>query len=124
MVIVDTSVWVEFLRHREPVSSSLPPLLEERRVLALECVFGELLQGAKNNRETRIIKEYCHSLPKIDEKGLWLAAGEYSGKHNLAAKGVGLIDVFIATAARTHDCRVWTLDKRLQGILRADERFP
>jgi predicted nucleic acid-binding protein len=124
MVIADTSVWVEFLRHREPVFSSFRSLLEERQVLALECIFGELLQGAKTARETRIIKGYWDSLPKADEQGLWLTAGEYSGKHNLITKGVGLIDVFILMAAREHDCQVWTLDKKLSGILKVPEKYP
>ena len=30
-------------------------LLEDRKILAVECIFAELLQGARNNQEKEII---------------------------------------------------------------------
>jgi predicted nucleic acid-binding protein len=123
MVIADTSIWIEFFRHREPRCSHLEHLLEERMVLALECIFGELLQGAKSGREVAVIRRYWESLPTIDEMGLWLEAGEMVGRYNWLAQGVGLIDACIVVGAHRAKSRVWTLDKKLESVLGAEERY-
>jgi predicted nucleic acid-binding protein len=44
MILVDTSVWIEFLKARQPWLGEMTRLLEEQEVLAAEPVFGELLQ--------------------------------------------------------------------------------
>jgi hypothetical protein len=123
VIIVDTSVWIEFFRQREPWHASLRRLLESRQVLALECIFGELLQGVKNEREAAVILEYWTHLPKLDENGLWLEAGDQARRHGWPTKGVGLIDAFIMTGARRCDGRVWTLDKKLESILEPKKRY-
>ena len=75
--------------------------LENKEILAAECIFGELLQCAKNKREQRIITSYWEHLPKINESGIWIEAGIYSGRKKLVSKGVvGLIDVVILLTAR------------------------
>jgi predicted nucleic acid-binding protein len=51
MIILDTSIWIEFLKNNSDYYSKVKDLLENRKVLAIECVFGELLQGAKSKRE-------------------------------------------------------------------------
>jgi predicted nucleic acid-binding protein len=44
MILVDTSVWIEFFRGNEPYFTKLKELIESSDVLAHEVVFGELLQ--------------------------------------------------------------------------------
>jgi len=51
MIILDTSVWIEHLRNNPRFFPKVGKILENREALALESVFGELLQGAK----TRLI---------------------------------------------------------------------
>lgn len=124
MILADTSVWIEFLRAKEPIFSQLGEQLEQRNVFGLECIFGELLQGAKGKRERKVIQDYWSNLPKIEEAGLWLKAGHFSSQKKLFARGVGLIDAFIIAASRKHRAPVWTLDKKLKAVLKADEVFP
>ena len=117
MIIADTSVWIEFLKGRDPVSGQLRVLLEGRQVLAVECVFGELLQGAKTAREQEVIEAYWRHLPRADGQGIWIEAGKFSGERNLHSKGIGLIDcVLIVTSLRT-GARLWTLDKKLRECM-------
>ena len=123
MIISDTSVWIEFLKKKEPFFTLQKRLLEERQVIALECIFGELLQGAHNMRESTLILDYWNNLPKIEEKGLWIDAGSLSGKLRLSAKGVGLIDAFILKAADASDSQIWTLDRKLTAVLPKDRVF-
>ena len=78
MIILDTSVWIEFLKNNPEYFSKVKYLLENQQVLAIECIFGELLQGAKNKREIEIISLYCENLPKIKIENGWIQAGIYS----------------------------------------------
>ena len=64
MILADTSIWIEFLKNHNPYYTTLRNMLENQNVLTLECVFGELLQGAKNIHETKIITSYWNNLPK------------------------------------------------------------
>jgi predicted nucleic acid-binding protein len=123
MIISDTSVWIEFLKKKEPFFSKQKKLLEDQQSLALECIFAELLQGALNKRERTLITDYWKNLPKIEEKDLWIRAGYYSGEQKLFAKGVGLIDAFIYVAADLCKARVWTLDAKLKAILPTEMVF-
>lgn len=117
MIILDTSVWIEFFKKKAEIFTSVKNLLEAEEVYTLECIFGELLQGAKNDQERDLIISYWQHLPKIDEKGIWIEAGKYSGENKLPSKGVGLIDVVIILAAIRSKSKVWTLDKKLSKIL-------
>jgi len=123
MIIPDTSVWIEFLKGKEPFLTELDLLLEERQVIALECIFGELLQGAKTKRERKLITDYWNNLPKIEERGLCVRAGLHAGEQKLFAKGLGLIDVFILTAAESSGARVWTLDRKMASLLGENRAF-
>ena len=66
MIIADTSVWIDFFRIKEPVHQILSELLENRNILAIECIFGELLQGIKNNYEKNIITKYWENLKVVN----------------------------------------------------------
>jgi len=123
MIVVDTSVWVEFLKHRLAYFLPLSTLLDQQQVVAVECVFGELLQGAKTSREQSIILGYWNNLPKRSESGLWVQAGTASARNTWHAKGVGLIDAFLLCFVRAHDLQLWTLDKKLSSIAESSELF-
>ncbi len=123
MIVVDTSVWVEFLKGHRSYYLPFSSFLDQQQVVAVECVFGELLQGAKSSREQSIILGYWDNLPKQPEGGLWVQAGEASMKNRWYAKGVGLIDAFLLCFARTYDLQLWTLDKKLASIAEPQELF-
>ena len=123
MILIDTSVWIEFLKARSPYCDGASELLEESRVLALSCIFGELLQGAKNKRERAIIQDLWTYLPKTDERHLFVRAGLESGIKKWTDKGIGLIDSAIITSARQANAQIWTLDKKIQSILKPAEGY-
>lgn len=123
MIILDTSIWIEFLKRNPHYFSVVRQLLEDQEIIAVECIFGELLQGAKNKKENEIIKNYWENLPKAKHESLWIEAGEYSSENNLASKGVGLIDATIIIAAQRSNVQIWTLDKKLHFILGRDRQY-
>jgi hypothetical protein len=124
MILIDTSIWIEFLKAKSLYYDEVSNLLEENRVLALSCIFGELLQGAKNKRERTIIQDLWTYLPKVDEHHLFIKAGLESGIKKWTDKGVGLIDSVIITSARQTNAKIWTLDKKIQSILKPNEQYP
>ena len=118
MTIADTSVWVEFLRNREPVHARMKSLLERGGVLGVECVFGELFSGARGARENALLDSYWKSLPKVDETGILIDAGKLSASRHLHARGVGLVDAAILAVASRVGADIWTLDGHLHDAFR------
>ena len=123
MIILDTSIWIEFLKGNSRYTIKVQGLLETREILAVECIFAELLQGSKNDRERSIILSYWNHLPKIQDSGLLIEAGLFSCKKKLLDKGVGLIDAFIYVHAVKTGSTIWTLDKKLLRILADDQIY-
>lgn len=123
MIVLDTSVWIEFLKQNPEYTPKVKELLENREVLAVECIFGELLQGAKSKREIKLLMEYWKNLPKCSSLNLWIDAGKYSSENKLFSKGVGIIDCAIVLAARRHYAKIWSIDKKFNNILDEKEKF-
>lgn len=123
MILVDTSIWIEFFRGREPFFTSLKEQIARQNIFAPECVFGELLQGARDQGERALLTDYWQYLPRQDEAGLWLEAGSLSSEKRFVSKGVGLIDALIVVMAREHRSQIWTLDKKLLSVLEDKEIF-
>ena len=114
MLLVDTSVWISFLRQEDgDIRYILKRYLKKNDAFTVSAVFGELYQGAKSKRERLILEVLWGSLPKVDETELFIKAGGISNEHKLYAKGVGLIDCYLLAACIHHNLNLWTLDKKL-----------
>ena len=113
MTVVDTSVWIEYLRGSKKISDVLIPKLNNQKVMAISAVFGELLQGVRNTNERAVVTGFWENLPKEDEEGIFIEAGRLSNEFKLFDRGVGLIDCYILAFAMHYDCALWTLDKKL-----------
>ncbi|MDR2446172.1 MAG: PIN domain-containing protein [Treponema sp.] len=111
MIILDTSIWIEFLKTHDAYFTVISQLLEQKDILAVECVFGELLQGVKNDAEQNMILNYWKHLQKIDMTEIIIEAGLFSSRNKLLDKGVGLIDAIILIHGIRSQSRIWTLDK-------------
>jgi predicted nucleic acid-binding protein len=58
MIILDTSVWIEHLKNNQNYYQKICKLLEYKEILAVECVFGELLQSVRYKNEKEVIQNY------------------------------------------------------------------
>ena len=123
MIVLDTSVWIEFLKQNPDYYSKIKFLLENQQILAIECIFGELLQGTRNKREREIISLYWENLPKSDHDNVWIEAGLFSSENKLISKGIGLIDCVILLTARKNNYKIWTLDKKIMSLLKNEEKY-
>ena len=117
MVLLDTSIWIEFLRGNRLYYDHVAELLESGNVHSVEAIFAELLQGANSKREIEIISSYWNNINNLNEKGLWIEAGILSHQKKLFNKGVGIIDAMLISYAKKYDIRIWSLDKKLNSVL-------
>ena len=128
MILVDTSVWIEFLRqNNEPIEQQMIREIDKGVVIAVSPVFGELLQGVKNEREEKIILDLWDDLLKINEDQMFIEAGRLSFLHKLNSRGVGLIDCAILAAAKMNKLQIWSMDKKLLEVaklLKIESRIP
>jgi predicted nucleic acid-binding protein len=110
VILVDTSVWVEHLRHGLP---RLATLLQAGEVLIHPWVIGELACGNLRNRSQ--VLDLLQGLPAAmvasDTEVLLLIERE-----QLMGRGIGYIDAHLVAAARLSHCRLWTQDRRLAAV--------
>ena len=114
MILADTSIWIEFLRQSNAdINEAMTSYLEDGEIITVSAIFGELLQGVKNENEREVILDFWDSTPNILEENLFIEAGKFSSRHKLFNKGIGLIDCLILVAAINNGHELWTLDKKL-----------
>lgn len=112
MVLVDTSVWIEFLRKGDPLLSDL---LNEGKVITHPFVVGELRLGniPKRQHFFNLIENLPVCNQATDEEVTFLIE-----ENKLYGKGIGYIDAHILASAIITSSPLWTLDKRLGAILK------
>ena len=64
MILMDTSVWIEYFRKNAGYKSDVDRLLKSRQVITLDFIFGELLQDAKEH-EKEGKYYFCNNSPLI-----------------------------------------------------------
>ena len=111
MILVDTSVWIDHLRHTEP---ELARNLNTGNVLMHSMVIGEVACGNLPNRTGTL--QRLNGLPGIDELDndeVLLLIQE----RELMGRGIGLVDVHLVGSVLNHtDAVLWTRDKRLRRV--------
>lgn len=112
MILVDTSVWVDHLRHGDP---RLAGLLEQGEVGVHPFVVGELACGNLKGRSE--VLGLLAALPQVSvaEHGEVLAFLE---SHRVFGRGLGWIDVHLLAASKLSRTPLWTIDRRLQRVAR------
>ena len=108
MVLVDTSIWVNHLRHG---SRQLQNLLNDAEVMCHPFIIGELACGALKNRiEILSLLKALPSAPTIvfDEFLFFIE------QNQLIGIGIGFVDVHLLASAQLAGVPLWTRDKRLK----------
>ncbi|MBX9612202.1 MAG: type II toxin-antitoxin system VapC family toxin [Burkholderiales bacterium] len=110
MTLVDTSVWVDHLRHGD---AALASALLAGQVQVHPWVVGELACGKLRARAE--VLGLLQALPvtpvATDQEALFLIDG-----HALMGRGIGYVDVHLLAATRLAGTRLWTRDKRLHAV--------
>ena len=113
MILVDTSVWINHLRHGEALLT--------RALLAMEVgihpfVVGEIACGNLKNRQE--ILQLLQGLPPM-QKALDSEVMHFIEHKNLMGRGIGYVDAHLCASALLSGARLWTRDKRLLATAQA-----
>lgn len=118
LVLVDTSVWIDFLRHGESSEGrQLVDLIDRRLARVTGLVQAEVLSGARSAKELATLKRYFFALDSLpDPPDLWSRVGE--SRYRLARKGcqASIADLVIAVVARHHEASLFTKDTHFGAI--------
>lgn len=111
MILVDTSVWVDYLRAGD---NHLTTLLNSRQVMMHPFILGELACENLHNRKELL--SLFSNLPQIitanDTEVLF-----FIEQHALMGRGIGYIDThLLATVLLSDATKLWTRDKRLATV--------
>jgi len=121
VVLVDTSVWIDFLNtYSSPYAGVLSELIREHnRVVICGVILQEILQGIKDEGMYKSTREKLCRLPFIDtHKSTYLFASDLYRK--LRNKGIAIppVDVLIAAITMTNDLILFTKDTHFKELNR------
>ncbi len=101
MIVVDTSVWIDYMRDIEtPQTTWLEAELGRNRLAITDLILCEILQGVRDNKEYREIRTTLFQLEIFPTGGTNLALAAVDNYRKLRKKGLTIrktIDCLIAT---------------------------
>ena len=122
MVIIDTSVWIDYFSHRPSTASSKVDelLLTSEAYVALPII-AEVLSGQMTRDTYRLIYDGLMSLPRLDLE--WNGLEAWLDVANLAQTAYtkrlpasGVIDRMILACAVQHKAKLLTHDIKLKKL--------
>lgn len=117
-VLVDASVWVDYLRGDTPhIAEKLDGLIAAAEICVPRIVLAELLQGAKSGRDAAAVEQIPEAFTIIDQgPDTWVKAGKLSRRLRARGQTIHLVDCYIAVIADENGCAVLTLDEHFREI--------
>ncbi len=113
MVLVDTSIWIDYFRDGKN-SSDLEILIDENLIVTNEIILAELIPYLKIKKQTEVIK----LLNEVNQTPLdihWEEIIQLQVKClKSGANGVGIPDLIIAQNAKQNNCKIYSLDKHFK----------
>ena len=101
MILVDSSVWIDYFRSADTPQVALLDSLFGRSPLAVgDLIAAEVLQGVRDEREFKLVKKTLDAFRHVDLVGYELAVRASENYRVLRTKGVTIrktIDTIIAT---------------------------
>lgn len=113
MILVDTSVWIDYFRGAT-ASRALAELLAAAEVVVHPFVHGEIALGHLGRRRAQILRDLA-ILPRAsvvaDDDVIQMVEA-----HRLAGSGIGWVDAHLVAAALHARAPLWTLDRGLSRV--------
>lgn len=120
-MIVDTSVWVDFFNGAQtPHGQALTDLIDERApVMLTDLILTEVLQGIRQEREFKLIRDRLFALPVIQPADLetFIEAARFHRRCRAAGRRIrSTIDCVIAAVAIENNLPVFHRDRDFDVI--------
>lgn len=117
LVLIDTSVWIEYFRKKNPVFNQINELAENQRLTSLKLIMAELIQGARSQSEIDVINDLAEVATILSEPlDAWQKAGKLSYDLRRDGKTVGLADCYIAVVGQAYGSFLYSFDKHFEII--------
>lgn len=117
-VLVDTSVWVDFLRRGDTTEVvQLIELIDMKLVRMTGIVQAEILSGAASAREFSTLQDYLSAFDALpDPPDLWPRVADL--RFRLARRGfqASIADLVIGVVAHCHQASLFTKDAHFASI--------
>jgi predicted nucleic acid-binding protein len=115
MIIVDTSVWIQYLNGDEnPWVEKLDELLGTEIITIADLIYMEILQGISNKDQFNKTKRILDRLDRINLGGFDLTLKAAINYNQIRVRGFTIrksIDVLIGTYCHENGCRLLHNDK-------------
>lgn len=118
MVIVDTSVWIEYLDRFNPaIRAELVPLLERDEVATVGLIVSELRRGCRSASQVKAVVEALEPLIYREaDRSAWLLAGQLAAEASTRGHALEVGDCLVAAIAFRAGWAVFTLDRDFERI--------
>lgn len=115
MVLVDSSVWIEYFKGNDRVRV-LDGLIDANAICINDLILAELLPAIAVKRET-VLQDLLESVTRLDMHIDWqrIIRMQVSNLRN-GLNGVGLSDLIIACNALDHDVELCSLDRHFTAM--------
>ncbi len=115
MILVDASVWIDFLRGVTSWQSQLlRKLIDERQIATADLILCEVLQGATSDRDFNFIESLMSDLPCLVISGREIAVEAARNYRLLRDRGITIrktVDTLIATRCIRDDLTLFHKDR-------------
>ena len=111
-VLVDTSIWVDFLRSgRGRKAAAVEELIRSARAVTCGVVLAELLAGVKNLKQRRQLSDALAGLDYVEmREQTWRRTGDLAAELQSKGQTLPMSDLIVAALALEHDLSVFTSD--------------
>jgi hypothetical protein len=117
-VIIDTSVWVDYLRGaRNARTDAVDRLLEVGRAAVCGVIEGELVAGLRNRTEREELVSLLEGCDYLEvSRADWRRAGELARQLRDRGRTLPLSDLIVAALTIGRDCALLTADSHFTHI--------
>ena len=117
-VIIDTSVWVDFLRGLNPaIATQLGTLINQRQAFLCGIVLAEVLSGVRYPHERATVDDLFRALPYVEtSRATWLHTGELPQSLRSPGLTTPLSDLILASLSLQSGSPIFTHDTHLQPL--------
>lgn len=122
MIMVDTSVWIDYFNGRNtPETEILDGALGDMEVAVGDIILTEVLQGFRSDKEYRTARADLLSLDQVGMLGMDIALKASENYRTLRKKGITVrktVDVIIATFCIEHDLPLLFSDRDFMPLVK------
>ena len=122
MILVDTSVWIDFFKGIESQNvQKLSEYLEkDYTIFMCPTIIQEILQGITNDKQFKEVKEYLLAFPVLNDDGIQVAISAAELYRSIRKKGITIRksnDCIIAQYAINYSIKILHQDRDFDMIL-------